>query len=67
MKNPYPKTIDDNCTDQVFEDDRHRAWNEGVKEVVEWLENNNAEVVLNRPSWQAKLKEWGINEQSKKI
>ena len=35
MTNPYPETIEDECSSQIFKDDRHTAWNEGCRVGVE--------------------------------
>ena len=39
----------------------HKA---GIKEAVEWIENNKEYIhgfpVINAQTWQAKLKEWGV-------
>ncbi len=33
----------------------------GIKEVVDWLEDNNLSPNFEKPElWQAKLKEWGV-------
>lgn len=49
MKNPYPKTIEDECSSQVFEDERHKAWNEGVKardkQVLKWLRDHSFKLI----------------------
>ena len=36
--NPYPPTIEDECSGQEFVNDQHRAWNEGysARVIEEW-------------------------------
>ena len=34
MKNPYPENIIDECTGQEFEDCRHKAYNEGCRDMA---------------------------------
>jgi len=37
-------------------------WKAGIKEVVDWLNSHNGEP-KKEPMWNAKLKEWGIEDK----
>ena len=40
----------------------HEGKKAGIMKVVDWIMSDQDSVYVNRPRWQAKLKDWGIKE-----
>ena len=52
---------DEHCQPYCHEAQAEITWDKAIREVVEWITNHGGSLDGIRTEWQAKLKEWGIN------